>query len=75
MIHSQEWPGNLGYAGKPVLATGSGATAVTLVPRLAETAAEVVMLQRTPGYVLPLPSRDKLALRLRHWLGTSGRTR
>ena len=69
MIHPQERPKNLGYAGKHVLATGSGATAVTLVPRLAETAAEVVMFQRTPSYVLPLPSRDKLALRLRHWLG------
>ena len=48
---------------------GSGATAVTLVPALAETAARVTMLQRTPSYVLPVPRHDALANRLRALLG------
>lgn len=69
VIHPQQWPENLDYQGKRVLVIGSGATAVTLVPALAKTAEHVVMLQRTPSYILPLGSRDKVALQLRRWLG------
>ncbi len=59
----------LDYAGKRVVVIGSGATAVTLVPAMAGTAGHVTMLQRTPSYVLPVPSRDKLNARLTRLLG------
>ncbi|MGY1591485.1 flavin-containing monooxygenase [Geodermatophilus sp. SYSU D00708] len=68
IVHPQHWPEDLEYAGKRVVVIGSGATAVTLVPSLAETAAHVTMLQRTPSYVISLPGRDALADALRRWL-------
>ena len=67
-IHPQHWPANLDYAGKQVVVIGSGATAVTLVPELAKTAAHVTMLQRSPTYVVSRPAEDALANRLRKWL-------
>ncbi len=68
LIHPQHWPEDLDYAGKRVLVIGSGATAVTLVPSMAERAAHVTMLQRSPSYVLSLPARDALADLLRRRL-------
>ncbi|WP_035855182.1 flavin-containing monooxygenase [Cryptosporangium arvum] len=65
IVHPQHWPEDLDYAGKRVVVIGSGATAVTLVPALATTAAHVTMLQRTPSYVMPVPSVDAIANRLR----------
>jgi len=64
IVHPQHWPDGLDYAGKRVVVVGSGATAVTLVPAMAETAAHVTMLQRSPSYVISLPSRDPIAERL-----------
>ncbi len=61
VIHPQKWPESLDFAGKKVLVIGSGATAVTLVPAMAETAEHVTMLQRSPTYVISMPSEDKLA--------------
>jgi cation diffusion facilitator CzcD-associated flavoprotein CzcO len=61
IIHPQRWPEDLDCAGLRVVVIGSGATAVTLVPALAATAAHVTMLQRTPSYVLSLRSRDPVA--------------
>ena len=58
VIHPQEWPDNLDYAGKNVVVIGSGATAMTIVPAMARTAAHVTMLQRTPTYVVARPDRD-----------------
>jgi monooxygenase len=69
VVHPQQWPADLDYAGKRVVIIGSGATAVTLVPAMAPTAAHVTMLQRTPSYVLPVPTRDKLNARLTALLG------
>ena len=60
-IHPQKWPQDLDYRGKRVVVIGSGATAVTLVPALAEQAAQVTMLQRSPTYVFSVPSRDRLS--------------
>ena len=57
VVHPQFWPQDLDYAGQQVVVVGSGATAVTLVPELAKHAAQVTMLQRTPGYVSPAPAR------------------
>ena len=68
IIHPQHWPEDLDYAGKRVVVIGSGATAVTLVPAMAEKAAHVTMLQRSPSYVVSLPARDALAGALRRVL-------
>lgn len=68
VVHQQFWPENLDYAGKRVVVIGSGATAITVVPAMAETADHVVMLQRTPAYVVELPAKDAFANRLRKWL-------
>ncbi len=69
VVHPQHWPEDLRVAGRRVLVIGSGATAVTLVPALAELGAQVTMLQRSPSYILSLPSRDALADRLRRRFG------
>lgn len=65
IVHPQHWPAGLDYTGKQVVVIGSGATAVTLVPTMAKSAAKVTMLQRSPTYIAPVPSRDHLADRLR----------
>jgi len=64
IVHPQHWPADLRWAGKQVVVVGSGATAVTLVPALAGEAAHVTMLQRSPSYVLSVPTRDPLARKL-----------
>ena len=64
IVHPQHWPADLRWAGRRVVVVGSGATAVTLVPALARDAAHVTMLQRSPSYVLSVPTRDPLARRL-----------
>ena len=69
VVHPQQWPEDLDCAGRRVLVIGSGATAVTLVPALAGTAAHVTMLQRTPTYVMPVAKKDPVANALRRWLG------
>lgn len=68
VVHPQFWPRDLDYSGKRVVVVGSGATAVTLVPAMAEQAPHVTMLQRTPTWMAAGPSRDKWANRLRRWL-------
>lgn len=68
IIHAQHWPEGLDVAGKRVAVIGSGATAVTLVPALAKTAAHVTQVQRTPTYVVPLPQRDGMARMLGKFL-------
>ncbi|MGW0694903.1 flavin-containing monooxygenase [Streptomyces sp. NPDC002738] len=65
IVHPQHWPEDLDYAGKKVVVIGSGATAVTLIPAMAETAGHVTMLQRSPTYVLPVSSEDVIANMLR----------
>ncbi|MFT4287447.1 flavin-containing monooxygenase [Nocardioides sp.] len=61
-LHPQHWPEDLDYAGKKVVIIGSGATAVTLVPALAESGAgQVTMLQRTPTYIISRPGKDVVA--------------
>ncbi len=68
IIHPQKWPEGLDYTGKRVVVIGSGATAVTLVPAMAKTAAHVTMLQRSPSYMVALPSADIIANTLRRFL-------
>jgi cyclohexanone monooxygenase len=62
LVYPQFWPKDLQYQNKRVIVIGSGATAVTLVPEMAKTAAHVTMLQRSPTYVVSRPSEDALAL-------------
>jgi monooxygenase len=68
IIHPQFWPDKLNYKDKKVVVIGSGATAVTLVPAMAETAAKVTMLQRSPTYVVSAPGVDTFANWLRDHL-------
>jgi monooxygenase len=68
LVHPQHWPDDLDYTGKRVVVIGSGATAVTLVPAMAPKAQHVTMLQRTPSYLLPLPTEDAIAKLLRNVL-------
>ncbi len=65
IIHPQQWPEKLDYTDKRILVIGSGATAITLVPTMADSAAHVTMLQRSPSYVFSLPNTDKIAMALR----------
>ena len=67
-IHPQQWPEALDYQDKKIVVIGSGATAVTLVPALAEKAAQVTMLQRSPTYVLSVPAEDKISSLLKRVL-------
>ena len=67
-VHPQFWPQGLDVSGKHVVVIGSGATAVTLAPALAEQGAQVTMLQRSPSYVLAQASKDCIADKLRQWL-------
>jgi monooxygenase len=68
VVHPQHWPEDLDYEGKRVVVVGSGSTAVTLVPAMAQRAAHVTMLQRTPTYIVSLPAEDPLANAARRWL-------
>jgi monooxygenase len=68
IIHPQHWPEDLDYAGKKVVVIGSGATAVTIVPVMAETASKVTMLQRSPTYMISMPAKDRIANFIRKFL-------
>ena len=65
IVHPQKWTDDIDYTNKKIVVIGSGATAVTLVPALAEKAAHVTMLQRSPTYVVSRPAEDKIANTLR----------
>ncbi|MDF0530105.1 NAD(P)/FAD-dependent oxidoreductase [Tsukamurella sp. 8F] len=69
IVHPQHWPEDLDYAGKRVVVIGSGATAVTLIPAMADEAGHVTMLQRSPTYILPVPSQDPIANLLKRVVG------
>ncbi|MGY0021394.1 flavin-containing monooxygenase [Streptomyces sp. cg35] len=58
LVHPQHWPDDLDHTGKRVVVIGSGATAITLLPAMADEAAHVTMLQRSPTYILALPEVD-----------------
>ena len=75
VVHPQKWPEDLQYDDKRVVVIGSGATAVTIVPAMAAKAAHVVMLQRSPTYVVARPAEEAMAKRLKTWLPARCRTR
>jgi len=68
LVHPQDWTTDIDYANKRVVVVGSGATAVTLVPALAQEASHVTMLQRSPSYIVAWPDEDRIANALRRWL-------
>ncbi|KAH6716395.1 monooxygenase flavin-binding family protein-like protein [Leptodontidium sp. MPI-SDFR-AT-0119] len=69
-IHPQFWPKDYDYTGKKMIIIGSGATAITLLPNLAEKAAHVTVLQRSPSYIMAIPAVDPTANFIRKWLPT-----
>ena len=68
IIHPQFWNEQVDYSNKKIIVIGSGATAITLVPSIAEKAEHVVMLQRSPSYVISRPSEDSINKFLRKFL-------
>jgi len=68
IIHPQHWSEDLDYAGKKVVVIGSGATAMTIVPAMADDVESITMLQRSPTYVVARPEKDLWANRLRKYL-------
>ena len=68
LIHPQFWNNQINYSDKKIIVIGSGATAITLVPAIAEKAKHVVMLQRSPSYVVSRPSEDSINKFLRKFL-------
>ena len=68
LVHPQQWPADLDYRDRRVVVIGSGATAVTLVPAMAQTAAHVTMLQRSPTYIVARPALDGIARWLQRYL-------
>jgi len=68
VVHPQHWPKDLNYKDKKVVIIGSGATAVTLVPEMAKSAAHVTMLQRSPTYIASVPEVDPISVQLRKYL-------
>ena len=75
IVHPQLWPEHLDYAGKQVVIIGSGATAVTLVPAMAKTAAHVTMLQRSPTYIVARPDVDPTVKKLRRFMSAKWASR
>ncbi|WP_295672973.1 NAD(P)/FAD-dependent oxidoreductase [uncultured Mucilaginibacter sp.] len=67
IVHPQKWDETLDYTGKKIVVIGSGATAMTIIPNLAQIAEHVTMLQRSPSYVVALPDIDKTAV----WLNNN----
>ena len=65
IVHPQTWPSDLDYKGKKVLLIGSGATAATLIPAIADEVGHVTMLQRSPTYFIPGRNANDLADQLR----------
>ncbi|MDC9590296.1 NAD(P)/FAD-dependent oxidoreductase [Xenorhabdus sp. XENO-10] len=80
IVHPQHWPETLDYKGKRVVVIGSGATAVTLLPAMANDTEHITMLQRSPSYIFSIPGRDKIAEFLKgivpqRWIYASSRSR
>jgi monooxygenase len=71
IIHPQKWPENLDYTGKRVVVIGSGATAVTLIPAMADKTAHITMLQRSPTYIVSIPAVDPMSEGIRRFLPKS----
>ncbi len=67
-VHPQKWTADIEYENKNVVVIGSGATAVTLIPSMAQKAKHITLLQRSPSYILSRPTYDKFAGRVHKYL-------
>ncbi len=67
VVHPQFWPENLDYTGKKVIVIGSGATAISLIPAIAATAAKTTMLQRSPTYLLSTSRVNPVIAAFQKW--------
>jgi len=67
-LHPQKWNNDLDYKNKKVVVIGSGATAVTIVPTIADDVEKITMLQRSPTYIAALPNKDKIAKIIKRFL-------
>ena len=65
IVHPQTWPADIDLEDKKVVVIGSGATAATLVPNIADKVRHVTMLQRTPTFFRAARNADDLADTLR----------
>lgn len=70
IIHPQKWDSNFDYSNKKIVIIGSGATAITLLPNLIDKAEHVTMLQRSPSYILSIPSHNSKHAFLQRFLPT-----
>lgn len=68
VVHPQFWDNSIDYAGKKVIIIGSGATAITLLPAMADATASLTMLQRSPSFILSLPRKDRAVENLSKWM-------
>lgn len=68
VAHPQFWPANLDYTNKKVIVIGSGATAVTITPVIAQKASSTIMLQRSPTYIMSMAMQSTLDDFIRRWL-------
>ena len=68
IILPQFWPQDLDYTDKNIVVIGSGATAVTLIPSMAEKAKSITMLQRSPSYIMNLPNKNGLFILMKQFL-------
>jgi monooxygenase len=68
LVHPQFWPEDLDYENKDVVVIGSGATAVTLIPSMADKVRSITMLQRSPTYIMNLPNRNGLYIIMKRFL-------
>ncbi|WP_417519385.1 flavin-containing monooxygenase [Minwuia sp.] len=65
IVHPQEWPEDLDYTDKKVVVIGSGATAATLIPAMADKTSHITMLQRSPTYFFARPNENELYTQLK----------
>lgn len=75
VIHPQFWPEGIDLSGKRVAIVGSGATAITILPNIADTAKSVTLVQRSPSYIGAIPKKDASAEFLKRWLPTTWATK
>jgi 4-hydroxyacetophenone monooxygenase len=68
IFHSARWPAGYDVAGRSVAVVGSGASAMQVVPAIADRVERVVVLQRTPQWIVPVSYYfDPVAPEV-HWL-------
>ena len=68
IFHSSDWPSDLNLVGKKVAVVGTGASAMQIVPTIADTVAELTVYQRSPQWARPIPRFHDELSESSHWL-------